>query len=144
MHVDEMCSFEAAIAIKQIKQKTERWTSIQWKGDPALSYNGAKTSIQCNGDRALSYNGAKTANRKHSFKSSAINWRTKHVDLTVLSIFQKLWFSITIGPTKHIFFSNFSEINFCRHIHFGWKSINKYIRKLKNSWIKDQNTLNFI
>ena len=37
-------------------KKTERGTSKQWKGDPALSYNGAKTAI-----------------RKHSFKSSAIN-----------------------------------------------------------------------
>ena len=55
-----MCSAEAAITIMQTKQKTERWTSIQWKGD-----------------RALSYNGAKTANRKHSFKISAINGRAK-------------------------------------------------------------------
>ena len=31
---------------------------MQWMGDPALSYNGAKT-----------------ATRKHSFKSSAINGR---------------------------------------------------------------------
>ena len=49
-----MFSAETAITIKQNK-KTERGTSIQWKGNPALSYNGAKT-----------------ATRKHAFKSSVI------------------------------------------------------------------------
>ena len=55
-----MCSDEASNTVKQNKQKTERGTSIQWKGDCALSYNGAKT-----------------ATGKHSFKTSAINGRTK-------------------------------------------------------------------
>ena len=40
--------------------KTERGTSIQWKGDCALSYNDAKT-----------------ATHKHSFNSSTINGRAK-------------------------------------------------------------------
>ena len=56
MQVDRMFCAEAAITIKQNKNKTKRGTSMQWKGDPALSYNGEKT-----------------ATRKHSFKSSAIN-----------------------------------------------------------------------
>ena len=43
MQVDRMFSAEAAITIKQNK-KTERGTSLQCKGDPALSYNGAKTA----------------------------------------------------------------------------------------------------
>ena len=50
-----MLRAEAAITIKQNKKK-ERGTSIQYKGDPKLSHNGAKT-----------------ATHKHSFKSSAIN-----------------------------------------------------------------------
>ena len=54
MQVDRICRAEAAITIKQNKQKIDRGTCILWKGD-----------------RALSYNGAKTAARKHSFKSSA-------------------------------------------------------------------------
>ena len=41
--VDRMFSAEAAITIKQNK-KTERGTSIQSNGDPALSYNCAKTA----------------------------------------------------------------------------------------------------
>ena len=63
MQVDRIFSTEAPeaeITIKQNKKKTERGSSIQWKGDPALSYNGANT-----------------ANRKHSFKSSAINGRQR-------------------------------------------------------------------
>ena len=61
LQVDRMCSAEAAITINQNKQKIDRGTFIQWKDD-----------------RTLSYNGAKTVNRKHSFKSSAINaWRAK-------------------------------------------------------------------
>ena len=61
LQIDRMCSAEAAITINQNKQKIDRGTFIQWKDD-----------------RTLSYNGAKTVNRKHSFKSSAINaWRAK-------------------------------------------------------------------
>ena len=60
MHVDRMCSAEATITIKQDKQKTERGTSIQWKGDHELSYICANT-----------------ATLKHSFKSSAMNGRVK-------------------------------------------------------------------
>ena len=37
-----MCKAEATITIKQNKQKTERGTFIQWKGDRALSYIMAK------------------------------------------------------------------------------------------------------
>ena len=38
-----MFNAEASITIKQ-KQITERGTSIQWKGDPAVSYNGSKAA----------------------------------------------------------------------------------------------------
>ena len=56
---DRMFITEATITIKQNK-KTERVTSIQWKVD-----------------RALSYNGAKTATHKHSLKCSATNGQAK-------------------------------------------------------------------
>jgi len=59
MQLDRMFSAEVANTIKRHK-KTERGTSTQWNGDPALSYNGAKT-----------------ATHKNSFKSSAINGRAK-------------------------------------------------------------------
>ena len=62
MQVDRMCSTEAAIIIKENKQKQ--------RGEHLFN----KRVID---DRALSYNGAKTATRKHSFKSSAINGRAK-------------------------------------------------------------------
>ena len=54
-----MFSTEATITTKQNKKK-EMGASIQGKGDPVLSYNGAKT-----------------VTHKHSFKSSAINGRAK-------------------------------------------------------------------
>ena len=60
MQVDIMFRAEAAITIKQNKTK-----------------NGEGTSIQFKGDRALSFNGAKTATLKYSFKSSAINGQAK-------------------------------------------------------------------
>ena len=57
-HASRMFSADAAITNKQ--NKTERERSMQWKGDPALSFNGANT-----------------ATRKHSFKNSAFNGRAK-------------------------------------------------------------------
>ena len=53
-----MFSADAAITNKQ--NKTERERSMQLKGDPVLSFNGAKTAA-----------------RKHSFKNSTINGRAK-------------------------------------------------------------------
>jgi len=59
MQVDRMFTAKAAITIKQNK-KAESGTSIQGKGDPALSYNGTKSET-----------------RKNSFKSSAMNLQAK-------------------------------------------------------------------
>ena len=59
MQVERMFRFEAVISIKQNKKKGEGYIYTK-KGDPAMSYNGAKTPT-----------------RKHSFRSSAINGRAK-------------------------------------------------------------------
>ena len=45
MQVDRMFTAKATITIKQ-NNKVESGTSIQGKGDPALSYNGTKTETQ--------------------------------------------------------------------------------------------------